>query len=227
LHRRHILVDGKKMSKSLGNFFTIRDLLEKGYSGAEIRYALLSAHYRQQFNFTFDGLEGVRESLRRLREFLRNMADLPDDGPLSGELEARAARADAGFRAAFEDDLNTSAAFAEVFNFVRDANKLARSRADGQCARDQLMAWDRVFGVLEHSLRPAPHGLGPLDGGDRAEAGAGLDAAEIDRLLEARQAARARRDFAEADRVRDVLKDAGILIKDTPQGPKWFRESDL
>jgi cysteinyl-tRNA synthetase len=228
LHRRHILVDGKKMSKRLGNFYTIRDLVARGYSGAEIRYALLSTHYRQHYNFSLSGLDGVRESLRRLREFLRQLAELPALEPSAESasrrqrLEALVSQADGRFREALDDDLNISGALAAVFEFAREARKLARSRLDGEVAAAALRRWDGVLGFIGHSERPAPFGLGPLD----AESATADDpeAAEFDRLLALREAARKARDFAEADRLRAELKRRGALIKDTPQGSRWFRE---
>ncbi|MBI4584173.1 MAG: cysteine--tRNA ligase [Planctomycetes bacterium] len=230
LHRRHILVDGKKMSKSLGNFYTIRDLIAKGFCGAEIRFGLLGAHYRSQYNFTFAGLGAIRESLRRLREFWRNMDGLPssreDEAKAEVQaLEARAGAADREFRAALDDDLNISAGLAEVFNFVRDAYKLAKTSPGGRVAREQLLSWDRVLGVVEHSLKPPPAGLGPLEasGPPLALAEGTLLEAGIEEWLKKRDQARQAKNFKEADRIRDLLKEKGIVIKDTPQGTKWFR----
>ncbi len=231
MHRRHIRVDGKKMSKSLGNFYTIRDLFDRGFCGAELRYALTSAHYRAQYNFSLEGLENFRESLRRLREFLRNMADLPAEPADGGDtgvtaVETLAAEADRRFRAALDDDLNISGALGEVFDFVREANKSARTRAAGEAARKQLLAWDGVLGFVEHSEKPPPAGLGPLEEGTSA-ASDGLTGAEIDALLQQREDARRARDFATADGIRDRLDAAGIVIKDTPQGPRWSRKESL
>ena len=226
VHRRHILVDGKKMSKSLGNFFTVRDLFERGYCGAEIRYALVASKYRDQYNFSFEDVEGKCKSLERVREFLRRMQELPEGGNDDGETEdvaavtGRAKEADEKFRRAMDDDLNVSGALAELFGFMRDAGKLAQSAAAGQAAVDQVMAWDTVLGFIEHSLRPAPHGLGPLDGGDATD---DPEAANIDAMVKARDEARAAKDFAEADRLRDELQAMGIVLEDSPDGTRWRR----
>ena len=223
VHRRHLLVDNKKMSKSLGNFYTIRDLLGQGHSGAEIRLALIGTHYRQQYNFSTSDLEAKKEFLRRLREFLINMEELPaGSGDDVAAVRDRAELADRKFRAAMDDDLNVSAALAEVSTFVRDSYKVATTREAGDVAREQLLGWDRVLGVLEASLQPHPRGMGPLrpsGGGGEADP----EAAEIEALLQNREEARKNRDFAEADRVRDLLVERGIVIKDTPQGPRWYR----
>ncbi|MCZ6793759.1 MAG: cysteine--tRNA ligase [Planctomycetota bacterium] len=218
LHRRHILVEGKKMAKSAGNFFTIRDLLERGFGGLEIRYVLLSAHYRSSFNFSFDGLAAAREALRYLREFRVNARAAPSaaNGDLE-EIDALAGRADQAFRAALDDDLNISGALAQVHGFVKASYKVLRSREAGERAARQLESWDRVLGVLEyHEGNRAPE--------EEDSATGGLSDDEVDRLVAERREARARRDFAEADRLRDLLREAGVVIKDSPDRTVWHRE---
>lgn len=225
MHRRHILVDGKKMSKSLGNFFTVRELFERGVSGAEIRYALIASKYRDQYNFSFEDMAGKRKSLDRIREFMRAMGDLPEAEASDdvGPVEERAQKADADFRSAMDDDLNVSGALAALFGFTSDVRKIAKSKVAGQRALEQIRAWDRVLGFVEHSLRPAPHGLGPLDGGAASDGSVDPESAEIDALVRARDEARKARDFAEADRIRDELQSRGIVIADSPQGSRWHR----
>jgi cysteinyl-tRNA synthetase len=202
MHGAHLLVEGKKMSKSLGNFFTLRDLLAKGFTGREIRYLLLTAHYREQFNFTLDGLAGARAALARLdacvgklRERASNSAATPDAALLDR------------FTAALDGDLNVSAAWGEVFEWVRDTNRqLAENTLTPAAATAALAAWERidsVFGIGTRAEETAP--------------------AEITALLDERQAARKAKDFKRADAVRDQLKAAGWLIEDTPQGPKLKR----
>jgi cysteinyl-tRNA synthetase len=228
VHRRHILVDGKKMSKSLGNFFTVRDLFERGYSGAEIRYALVATKYRDQYNFSFEDVAGKRKSLERIREFMRKMQALPEgdgsneDAPGEDvrQVLERATAADEKFRRAMDDDLNVSGALAELFGFMRDAARLAQGRDAGRAAVDRMLAWDSVLGFIEHSLLPAPQGLGPLDADDTSD---DPEAAKIDAMVEARDAARAARDFAEADRIRDELQEMGVVIGDSPDGTRWRR----
>ena len=207
------------MSKSLGNFFTIRDLVAKGYSGAEIRYVLLQAHYRSKLSFSFEGLADARKSIRYLREFRLNMTHLPDRPAPSEELERidelrRAA--DERFRAAMDDDLNASAAIAQIRGFCKEAYGVCTARASGEAAVEQVDAWDTVFGVVDGEAVGASE-EGASDAG-------GFSEGEIEERIRARNAARAAKDFGEADRIRDELLGAGIVIKDSPEGTVWHRE---
>lgn len=207
MHGAHLLVEGKKMSKSLGNFFTLRDLLAKGFSGREIRYLLLSSHYRETFNFTLEGLAGARTALARIDECLLKLRELAGSElngqgveRLKGEGEDLVAR----FTAAMDEDLNVSGAWGVVFEWVRETN---RKLAAGEMARDQAAAawsaWQQVEAVL---------GIGA-----RTETEV---PAELLALLEERQAARKAKDFKRADAIRDELKAKGWLIEDTPKGPR-------
>jgi cysteinyl-tRNA synthetase len=202
LHGAHLMVEGKKMSKSLGNFFTLRDLLDRGFNGREIRFALLTAHYRETFNFTLDGLAGARTALGRIDECagkLRELAAGTTAGPDAALLET--------FTAAMDDDLNISAGWAAVFDWVRDTNRaLAERRLTPAAAAAALAAWARVNTVLG------------IPAAGEAEA-----PAEIVALMEARTAAKQVRDFARADAVRGELKARGWLVEDTPTGPKLKR----
>lgn len=202
LHGAHLMVEGRKMSKSLGNFFTLRDLLAKGFTGREIRYLLLSAHYRESFNFTLDGLSGARAALARIDECVGKLRELA--GSVVAEAEPGLVTR---FTAALDDDLNVSAAWAAVFDWVRDTNKaLAEGRMSPTQAASALAAWQRVDSVL---------GVGVT-----AEAAA---PAEVVALADARQAARKARDFARADALRNELKTLGWVVEDTPKGPKLKR----
>ena len=228
LHGAHLLVEGKKMSKSLGNFFTLRDLLAKGFIGREIRYLLLTAHYRETFNFTLEGLQGAHAALARIDECLgklREAAGAPASGPArtvgvqasacSGDTlkrELQPAGSETGaptdlparFTDALDDDLNISAAWGTVFEWVREINRqLAENSLSTAEATAALTAWDKIDSVL---------GIGAPD---EIEVPAGLAA-----LLEARQAARNSKDFKRADAIRDELKAKGWVIEDTPKGPK-------
>jgi cysteinyl-tRNA synthetase len=219
LHRRHILVDGKKMAKREGNFYTIADLIGRGFTGPEIRYALMSANYRTQLNFSLDGLGAAREALRRMANFIDDMRGRPEVAAPEDvrAIEDLAAAADRGFRAALDDDLNISGALAAVFDFIRDANKTARTRKGGEAGIRRLLEWDRVLGVLQPSQAEA----GPAAGG----AGQGrIDPKEVDRLLAEREAARKGKDFRKADEIRKLLLEKGVTIKDTPQGTRWSFE---
>ena len=202
LHGAHLLVEGKKMSKSLGNFFTLRDLQAKGFTGREVRYLLLTAHYRETFNFTLDGLRSAQVALARIDECVGKLRELAAGAPAAGETEAPWL---AAFAAALADDLNISAAWAAVFNWVSEMNKrLAAGSVTAAEAAAALAAWTRADSVLA--------------------VGAKVEAAEIPAeltaLLAARQAARQARDFKRSDALRDELKAKGWVIEDTPKGPK-------
>jgi cysteinyl-tRNA synthetase len=199
LHGAHLLVEGKKMSKSLGNYFTLRDLLVKGFTGREIRYLLLTAHYRLPFNFTLDGLRAAREALARLdeclaklRETARGATAAPDEN-LIGQ-----------FTAAMDDDLNISAAWGAIFEWVRENNRLlAAGQVTAPKAAAALAAWDKIDVVL--GLKRADESAAP---------------APLQALLEQRQAARKAKDFKRADAIRDELKRKGWTIEDTPKGAR-------
>jgi cysteinyl-tRNA synthetase len=202
LHGAHLLVEGKKMSKSLGNFFTLRDLLAKGFTGREIRYLLLTAHYRESFNFTLDGLRAARTALGRLDECLGKLreaaagASAPPDGSLLQQ-----------FTTALDDDFNVSAAWGAIFEWVRNNNRLA---ASGEMRPEQaaagLAAWQKIVSVLGLETIEAS-GIPP----------------QWQALLEQREAARKARDFKRADALRDQLKSEGWGIEDTPKGARLKR----
>ena len=200
LHGAHLLVEGRKMSKSLGNFFSLRDLLAKGFTGREIRYLLLTAHYRETFNFTLENLAGARVSLQRLDECLAKLRDLASTltvAPHATLVEE--------FAAALDEDLNIAGAWGVVFEWVRETNRaLAEGRLSAAEAAARLAAWEKVDAVLGVGAPPSVADV----------------PAEIVALLEARQAARQARDFKAADARRDELKARGWVIEDTPKGPR-------
>lgn len=199
LHGAHLMVEGKKMSKSLGNFFTLRDLLSQGFSGREIRCLLLSAHYRETFNFTLDGLAGAKTALARIDECLDKLREAAD-GASAPPDEAFTT----GFGRALADDLNVSAAWAAVFDWVRDTNKrMAANSLGATAAAAALAAWEKADSVL---------GIG-----------ARMDAAipfEIRALSGERSAAKQAKNFHRADAIREEMKAQGWLVEDTPNGPK-------
>jgi cysteinyl-tRNA synthetase len=202
LHGAHLLVEGKKMSKSLGNFFTLRDLLARGFSGREVRYLLLTAHYRGTFNFTLDGLQGARTSLLRIDECLTKLREAA--GTATPQEESPLV---AQFTAALDDDLNIAAAWGSIFDWVSECNRrLAENKMEAGSAASALAAWNRIDSVL---------GIG-----SRAEIEV---PAEINALLEARQAARKAKDFKRGDAIRDELKAKGWVIEDTPKGARVKR----
>jgi cysteinyl-tRNA synthetase len=209
LHCAHLMVDGGKMSKSAGNFHTLRDIIDRGFTGREVRYVLLGAHYRQSLNFSFRACEDARASLQRLDDFVQRVREVERSGDRGGdEVEAFLDQAGAGFRQGLEDDLNISAALAALFNLVREVNRvLDRDGLGGAAATavlDRFRRFDRVLAVLDV---------------DREEA----VPAPVLAMAEERQAARKARDFQRADVLRDALRDQGWVVEDTPSGPRVKR----
>ncbi len=199
MHNGYVVVEGEKMSKSLGNFFTVRQLLDEGWPGEAIRLALLSAHYRQPLDFTRDKLKESRTQLDRLYGALRKAAVAADMPPPPKLL------------AALEDDLNTPLALAELHETAGALNR-ATDRVEQRDLRGELLAGGRLLGLLEQAPETWFQG------------GADDEADEIEALIQARNAARMSKDFAEADRIRDRLKDRGVVLEDGPQGTTWRRE---
>jgi cysteinyl-tRNA synthetase len=207
IHPEFLIVEGEKMSKSLGNYFTLRDLHSQGHSPESIRYLLLSVHYRKQLNFTTDGLRQAQASIQRLDDFILRTKEkaTPESPSPDFAAELRAAREH--FKEAMNSDLNTSAALAVVFDFVRSVyQRDSQNALSGGDARGALEFVREVDGVL-NILPPQEELLNE----------------EISKQIEARQAARRRRDFAEADRIRNWLLAKGILLEDTREGVRWKR----
>jgi cysteinyl-tRNA synthetase len=200
LHSAHLLVEGQKMSKSLGNFYTIRDLIARGFTGREIRYALLRVNYRLQLNFTFDGMVEARQSLLRLDEWTQRLRDLAAD--TAPDQDYAPATSDSFF-AALDDDLNISAALAELFKQIRTANQLmdANELKPAQAAA-LLQWWDNINQVLQ--IQPDEETISP----------------EVQKLLEKRAAARAAKDWAQSDALRQKIAELGWTVKDTKDGQK-------
>jgi cysteinyl-tRNA synthetase len=206
LHCAHLVVDGKKMSKSLGNFFTLRDLLGRGFAGREIRYELIRTHYRQPLNFTFNGLESARTALARLDEF-RARLEQTAAGAKAGAVPAWAAEGKRLFTESLLSDLNISEALAAVFDMVRDGNKAMNEKSvPAAGAAAALAGWDDLDHVLGFLQPPA------------VEADAAVQA-----LVEQRRDARAARQWKESDRLRDEIAKRGWTVQDTPQGQKLRR----
>jgi cysteinyl-tRNA synthetase len=199
MHNGFLNVDNEKMSKSLGNFFTIRDVLKK-FDGETLRFFMLRTHYRSPFNFSDTNLEDARSALRRLYTAL---GTVPLDAAPQVDWSLPAAQA---FRAAMDDDFNTPAAMAVLFDLAAEVNRHA-SAATAQL----LKALGATLGVLQQ----APEAF--------LQAGSGLDAAAIEVCIAQRQAAKAARDFALADRIRNELLVQGILLKDSAQGTTWVK----
>ncbi len=206
MHAAHLVVDGEKMSKSKGNFFTLRDLAARGHDMRAVRYHLISVHYRKPLNFTFDGLAQSQAALARLDDLALRLEQFDQGaGSGGGELAAKAKERLQGLLADLDCDLNTAGALGHLFELVRETHTALDSgrfgKGDLEAVREVLEAFARIFGI-----RP----------GQRADLGA-----EIEALIRKRSEARTRRNFAEADRIRDDLLKRGIVLEDTPQGVRW------
>jgi len=213
LHVKHLQVEGRKMSKSLGNYVTVRQLLDEGYDPASIRHQLVSAHYRSDLNFTRDGLDASRRAVQRLVDFDARLEGLevPAGSPPS-ELPRLAEEALGAFTAAMDNDFNTADALAAVFSLVSRVNAaLDRapgvSQGDRQAVREALASMDRVLGLLEVARA--------------ARAVDGDVTAWVEEKIQARADARARRDFAAADAIRAELAARGIVLEDGAAGTRW------
>jgi cysteinyl-tRNA synthetase len=206
LHNEHLLIEGRRMAKSLGNYYTVRDLVAKGYDPKAIRYLLLATHYRQQVNFTFEGLEAAKNTLDRLTNFVHRLLDA--DGKGSGEqLKLLIGRVQNGFENAMDDDLNISVALAALFDFIRDINNLIDgnmlSKEEAHEVYSLMLRFDKVLGVT-----------GEIKKEEKLSK-------EAEELIRRREEARKSKDWKTADDIRQQLKAMGILIEDTSQGVKW------
>jgi cysteinyl-tRNA synthetase len=204
LHCAHLIVNGDKMSKSAGNFFTLRDLEDKGFGGREMRWVLLGAHYRKKLNFTFDAIEQGQVALKKFDDFFARLKDIDIAGN-GEEVAETVAKAKQDFTAALGDDLNVSEALAVMFGLQRDANKLmdagTLSAKGAEMVLEQYRDFDKVFAVFD------------VD----AEKGEEIPA-EVMEMAEKRQTARKEKDFATADAMRDKLKELGWVVEDAPDG---------
>ncbi len=209
MHAEHLLVDHKKMSKSLGNFYTLRDLLKKGYTGRELRYLLLSTHYRTQLNFTFDGLNAARSSLQRIEDLICRLEGIHETRQAS-EGALVLARAREGFRSALADDLNISSALAALFDWIRELNILCDEQLLGkneaQEALKCLSEWDAVLGLnlLQKREEELPQ--------------------DLKDLLAEREKARQARNWPLSDQMRDAIHARGYLIEDAPTGARLKKD---
>ena len=223
LHAEHLLVEGEKMSKSLGNFYTVRDLFAKGHKPSSLRYALCSVPYRRQLNFTFDGLQQAASSVERLRTFADRLKQGKFSAGNNTAMAERIAKAANDFDAGLSDDLNTAVALAAMYDFVREANiamdKGEFKQAEVAAAQHFLASFDQVFAVIQDddAAKLKALGIGAAEGR--------LSDEDVEKLVAERNAARARRDFATSDRVRKELAERGIIIEDSRDGSvRWKRK---
>jgi cysteinyl-tRNA synthetase len=233
MHVRFLLVEGQKMSKSLGNFYTPRDLMLKGHKPSSIRYLLSSVPYQKQLNFTFDGLKQAANSVERLRNFkLRLDAGHFPEGS-NDEMKMLARSTGEKMRSALEDDMNTAQALAAVFDMVREANAAADTgkllRSDVSELQHALQQFDQIFAVLEDDdvdktkrVQAWARAEGKVD--ESVDSEPSLSDSDVEALIEQRQQARKSRDFTKADAVRKQLADGGIILEDTKDGLRWKRK---
>lgn len=211
LHAEHLIVEGQKMSKSLGNFYTLRDVLERGYSPEAIRYRLSAVPYRNKLNFTFADLDAAETAIDRLRNFQLRLDTGKFNPGKCPDVAARIARAKGEFEAHMDDDLNTAAALGVIFEYVRETNAFMDSgqfcAGNVEDAKDLLAVFDHVFDVLKPSQK---------DGA--------LSDAEVEALIEDRKQARMARNFKRSDEIRDELAEKGIILEDTREGVRWKRK---
>jgi cysteinyl-tRNA synthetase len=211
IHSEFLLVDGQKMSKSLGNYHTLRDVLARGYPPEAVRYLLASVPHRKQLNFTFEGLKSAETSVDRLRNFKLRLEKEKFSAGNNPKLAIRTAEAETKFSESLDDDLNTAEALAAMFEYIRDAN-VAMDAGDFQednaaAARAFLDRFDRIFDVLRPSSQRDS-----------------LSDADVEAKIAARAQAKKSRNFAEADRIRDELLQEGIILEDTKDGVRWKRK---
>jgi cysteinyl-tRNA synthetase len=207
LHNAHLIVEGQKMAKSEGNYYTVQDLVEKGHNPQAIRYVLMATHYRQQLNFTMDGLEAAKAAITRLRDFGSNVEGT-NDGEDNTDVSSAIEKAVKGFEAGLDDDLNISPSLAAVFDFVREINAIVAEKglspSDKNAILDTLKRFDMVLGVVFTDEEEVDQ--------------------EIEDLIRQRTEAKGKRDFAKADKIRSDLLGRGIILEDTPAGTKWKRK---
>ena len=207
MHCEHLLVDGGKMAKSKGNFYTLRDIVNKGYNPLAVRYLYVTSDYRKKLDFTFEALDNSWKAINRIYDFLKRVKEMAGEES-SGKIDELIAKAKEGFIEGMDDDLNAPKAIAEIFTFISEVNKLIDegklSKEDSRKIIEFMMDIDQVLGIkMEEAFVEKEL------------------AAEIQNLIEERIKARKEKNYARSDEIRDELKAKGIILMDTPQGTKW------
>jgi cysteinyl-tRNA synthetase len=209
VHAEHLKVEGETMSKSLGNYYTFRDLIKKGHSASAIRYLLLSVPYHKQLNFTFETLQGAEHTIERLRDFRARLTEAKLESGANAEIQNIVKNALNDFETAMDDNLNTSAALAALHNLVREINTALAAESLREDDRNEVLRTiekiDSVFNIFGEIV------VEMLD-------------AEIESLIEERQEARRNRNFSRSDEIRDTLAEKGIILEDTKDGVRWKRK---
>jgi cysteinyl-tRNA synthetase len=207
LHNAHLILESQKMSKSEGNYYTVQDLVDQGHDRFAIRFVLLSTHYRQQLNFTIEGLEAAKAAITRLRDFKSNVESASGSGDAE-TVKAVIEKAMTGFEEGLDNDLNISPSLGAVFDFVREINSVIADKGLSESERDfvldTLRKFDMVLGVIF------------VDEGE-------IDV-EIENMIQKRLDAKKNKDFQTADKIREDLLNKGIILEDTPTGTKWKRK---
>jgi len=207
LHNGHVVVDGVKMSKSLGNFYILNDLIQKGCKPEAIRYLFLSAHYREQINLTFKSLESAQQSVNRIFDFVRSLNEVKSELN-NPDVEQIVVNATDAFELALDNDLNTPQALSALFELIKETNRLIAAddfgKENSKKVRMTIDKFDEVLGLLSYMEKPLPI---PKEG--------------IEKLIAERAAAKAVKDFAKGDAIRKQLKDKGIILEDAKEGTTW------
>ncbi len=206
IHVHHLIVNGEKMSKSKGNFYTLRDLLKMGYNPLHIRYLLLSTHYRRTLNFTFESLEKAKKEWMRIYNFMVELETTRFKKKEGENIENLIEKYRGEFKSAISDDFNVSRMFSVIFEFIKEGNKLVNSGKVGEDEAKKLIKairdFDRVLGVLPDAIvKPLPQ--------------------ELKQLVEQREKLRKEKNYKEADKIREILKERGVILEDTPWGTRW------
>jgi cysteinyl-tRNA synthetase len=209
MHGEYLMVEGERMAKHLGNFYTLKDLLDKGYNPRAVRYLLLSTHYRQQLNFTFEGLKAAQSAIERLTIFLQRLSEANGE-PAGEELKKLMKTTKKDFEAALDDDLNITKALATLFDFIRDVNRMMDkgkvSGNEAETAQDLMMRFDRILAVIGEVKKE-------------------LLSKDIENFIQQRETARKAKDWKTADEIRQTLYEMGIILEDTKTGVKWRKKN--
>jgi len=211
IHCNHLIVEGEKMSKSKGNFYTLRDLISKGWRPMAIRYLLLSTHYRNLLNFTFNGLSQAEQTLQRIENFLVDLESVRGGNVSNPKIKELIGEAERSFREGMDDDLNISIALSAIFELIKELNKITKEETISEGDKEQIMNFfkkiDSVLAILPQRKKELPE--------------------EIMKMIEEREEARRKRNFEKADRIREELRKMGIILEDTKEGVRWKVLKDL
>ncbi|MBT7902480.1 cysteine--tRNA ligase [Candidatus Woesearchaeota archaeon] len=207
MHNAHLIVNGEKMSKSLGNFFTLKDLRDKGYSSKAIRYELLRTHYRQQLDFREDELKQIPQTLQKFNDFLIKLDEISKPGELSSDISEKVKLVKQKFEESLDDDLNISGAIAAIFEFMTFVNTMIAASTlnliEATFIKKTMLGFDSVMGVITEDK--------------------GSLSSDEETIIKEREQARSQKNWAKSDELRDLLKEKGIIVEDSNKGTRWKR----